>query len=111
MSTAITLWEGSTLARIPANARTPEDILTHANSRQLSVRDKTQIIYAFNNNSYEMASNFIWNKAISSLKSQLSSLGTAFIAEMLDRPDILPQASITQVLTDYDALRLAPSTE
>jgi hypothetical protein len=54
-----------------------------------------------------MASNFIWNKAISSLKSQLSSLGAAFIAEMLDRPDILPEASIAQVLTDYDALRLA----
>jgi len=54
-----------------------------------------------------MASNFVWNKAISSLKAQLSRLGTAFIAEMLDRPDITPGDNISRVLTDYDALRLA----
>jgi len=107
MSSNITLWEGSGLARVPASATTPEDILPHANPRQLSGRDRTQIIYAFNNHSYEMASNFIWNKAISSLKAQLSTLGTAFIAEMLDRPDIPAEASLAQVLTDYDALRLA----
>lgn len=107
MSGEITLWEGTGLARIPANATTPETILSHANPRQLSSKDRTQIAYAFNNHSYEMASNFIWNKAISSLKAQLSRLGTAFIAEMLDRPDIPAEASIAQVLTDYDALRLA----
>src|SRR6266568_4077398 len=107
MSSEIILWEGTALARVPAKATTPEEILPHANPRQLSTRDRSQIIYAFNNHSYEMASNFIWNKAISSLKAQLGSLGTAFIAEMLDRPDIPADASIAQVLTDYDALRLA----
>jgi len=107
MSGEITLWEGTGLARIPSSATTPENILSHANPRQLSSKDRTQIIYAFNNQSYEMASNFVWNKAISSLKAQLSRLGTAFIAEMLDRPDIPAEASIAQVLTDYDALRLA----
>ena len=107
MTDEITLWEGTGLVRIPAGAKNPEDILSHANSRQLSQKDRTQIIYAFNNHSYEMASNFIWNKAISSLKAQLGQLGTAFIAEMLDRPDIPSDASVAQVLTDYDALQLA----
>ena len=107
MSSEITLWEGGALASIPAKAKTPEEILPHANPKQLSRRDREQIIYAFNSHSYEMASNFIWNKAISSLKAQLGSLGTAFIAEMLDRPDIPADASLAQVLTDYDALRLA----
>ena len=107
MSSEITLWEGTGLARVPASAHTPEQILPHANPRQLSARDRTQIIYAFNNHSYEMASNFIWNKAVSSLKAQLGTLGTAFIAEMLDRSDIPADASVAQVLTDYDALRLA----
>ena len=107
MSEEITLWEGSGLARIPPAARAPEEILTYANPRQLSVRDRSQIVHAFNSNSFEMASIFIWNKAISSLKAQLSNLGTAFIAEMLDRPDIEPGDSISRVLTDYDALRLA----
>src|SRR5260221_8612192 len=107
MSSEITLWEGTGLARVPASAHTPEQILPHANPRQLSARDRTQIIYAFNNHSYEMASNFIWNKAVSSLKAQRGRLGTAFIAEMLDRSDIPADASVAQVLTDYDALRLA----
>lgn len=107
MSGEITLWEGNVPARIPAAATSPEAILPHANPRQLSNRDRSQIIYAFNSGSYEMVSNFIWNKAISSLKVQLSRLGTGFIAEMLDRADIPQEASVAQVLTDYEALRLA----
>jgi hypothetical protein len=107
MNQEIILWEGTGLTHIPATAKTPEDILDHANPKQLSTKDRTQIIYAFNSHSYEMVSNFIWNKAISSLKAQLGKLGTAFIAEMLDRPDIPAEASVAQVLTDYDALHLA----
>ena len=107
MTEEITLWEGTGLARIPASARTPEAILPFANSRQLSERDRSQIIYAFNNQGYEMASNFIWSKAISSLKAQLATLGTGFISEMLDRADISEGAVLSRVLTDYDALRLA----
>lgn len=107
MSSDIVLWDSNSLARVPARAKTPEEILPHANTGQLSRRDQNQIIYAFNNGSYEMASNFIWTRTISSLKAQLGSLGTAFLAEMLDRVDIPSDASVAQVLTDYDALRLA----
>jgi hypothetical protein len=107
MSNEITLWEGGTLVRIPPHARTPEDILPHANPRQLTAKDRVQIIYAFNNHGYEMVTTFVWNKAISSLKAQLGTLGTAFIAEMLDRPDIAQESGVAHVLTDYDALRLA----
>ena len=73
MSEQITLWDGGRLARIPAPANTPEEILPYANSRQLSRRDRDQITNAFNHGSYEMASNFIWNKAISSLKARRES--------------------------------------
>jgi hypothetical protein len=107
MGGQIILWEGNTPASIPASATSPEKILPFANSRQLSKRDCSQVINAFKNQSYEMVSTFIWSKAISSLKAQLSKLGTGFIAEMLDRADIDEGASITEVLTDYDALRLA----
>jgi hypothetical protein len=54
-----------------------------------------------------MVSSFVWTKALSSLKAQLAKLGAAFISEMLDRPDIDASSSIDQVLTDYEALRLA----
>jgi hypothetical protein len=54
-----------------------------------------------------MLSSFIWTKALTSLKAQLGKLGTPFISEMLDRPDIDGSLSIDQVLTDFEALRLA----
>ena len=107
MSTQITLWEGNLPTRIPTGASSPETILPYANSRQLTNRDRAQIISTFNSGSFEMVSNFVWNKAISSLKAQLGRLGTAFIAEMLDRADIPDDASIAQVLTDFETLRLA----
>jgi len=107
MGGQIILWEGNVPARIPASATSPEKILPFANSRQLSRRDCSQVINAFKNESYEMVSTFIWSKAISSLKAQLSKLGTGFIAEMLDRADIDEEASVAEVLTDYEALRLA----
>src|SRR5260370_35995540 len=78
-----------------------------ANLRQLTTRDKNQIVSAFENHHYEMVSSFVWNKALSSLKAQLGKLGAAFISEMLDRPDIDISSSIDQALTDYEALRLA----
>ncbi len=107
MSSAITLWQGNVPAQIPANAHTAESILPYAHSRQLTKRDAEQITYAFNSGHYEMASNFIWSKSLASLKAQLSTLGTGFIAEMLDRPDIDQSSSVAQALTDYEALRLA----
>src|SRR5260370_17771023 len=77
-----------------------------ANLRQLTTRDKNQIVSAFENHHYEMVSSFVWNKALSSLKAQLGKLGAAFISEMLDRPDIDISSSIDHALTDYEALRL-----
>lgn len=107
MSDQITLWKPQVPKRIPPNASTPETILPFADSRQLSVRDRQQIAAAFASEHYEMVSSFVWTKALASLKAQLSKLGTAFIAEMLDRPDIDGSLSLDQVLTDFDALRLA----
>jgi hypothetical protein len=101
------LWQPKQPVRIPANASTPAKILPFADSRQLNARDKIQIITAFQSEHYEMVSSFVWTKALASLKAQLGKLGTAFIAEMLDRADIDGSLSIDQVLTDFEALRLA----
>ena len=54
-----------------------------------------------------MAATFVWNKALTSLKAQLGKLGAAFVAEMLDRPDIDSDSPLEQKLTDYEALKLA----
>jgi hypothetical protein len=107
MSNQITLWQGKAPVRVPANATTPEQVLKFADSHQLSIRDRNQITSAFANGQYDMVSSWVWGKALSSLKAQLGKLGTPFIAEMLDRPDIDGSLSIDQVLTDFEALRLA----
>jgi hypothetical protein len=107
MSNEIVLWEPQHPKKIPANANTPGKILPFADSRQLTVKDKIQIVTAFEHEHYEMVSSFVWAKALSALKAQIGKLGTAFVAEMLDRPDIDGSLSIDQVLTDFEALRLA----
>lgn len=107
MSTELALWQPKQPVRVPANADTPAKILPFADSHQITARDKAQIISAFQNEHYEMVSSFVWTKALASLKAQLGKLGTAFIAEMLDRADIDGSLSIDQVLTDFEALRLA----
>jgi hypothetical protein len=103
----ITLWQPKLPVRIPVTFNNAKDMVPYANSHQLTGRDRTQIVSAFENHHYEMVSSFVWTKALSSLKAQLAKLGAAFISEMLDRPDINTSSSIDQVLTDYEALRLA----
>jgi len=103
----IMLWQARQPIKVPAAAMDAKEIVPFANARQLTTRDKTQIVAAFESNHYEMVSSFVWNKALSSLKAQLGKLGAAFISEMLDRPDIDASSSIDQTLTDYEALRLA----
>lgn len=105
MRNELALWQPKPAVKIPANADGPSKILPYAH--QLSKRDAQQIAAAFESEHYEMVSSYIWTKAIASLKAQLGKLGTAFISEMLDRPDIDGSSSIDQVLTDYEALRLA----
>lgn len=107
MTNELTLWQAAQPKRIPANASSPEAILPYANSHQLSLRDRQHLIAAFEHEHYEMVSSFVWTKALASLKAQLGKLGAAFISEMLDRPDIDGSLSVDQVLTDFEALRLA----
>ncbi len=104
MKNDLVLWHPQAPVKLPANADARK-MLPFA--RQLSDREAKQIVAAFQNEHYEIASSFIWIKALASLKAQLGKLGTAFISEMLDRPDIDGSLSIDQVLTDFEALRLA----
>ncbi len=72
----------------------------------LSKRDMKAIVNAFENENYEMAATFIWTKAASVLKRQISTLGMEFVGEMLGRQD-LNEDSDPSLLSDQDALSLA----
>jgi hypothetical protein len=66
---------------------------------QLRKRDISQIVTAFSNEHYEIASTFVWSRAIAALKKQLSSLGSEFVGEMLQRPDIGAGTDILSAVT------------
>ena len=101
---AIVLWQNNENLVLPAKISTPELINRGV---QLSSKDQRQIITAFENESYEMVSTYVWTKTINSLKSQLSKMGLSFIAEMLDRSDINEYVDLQQVISDFEAIRLA----
>jgi hypothetical protein len=74
---------------------------------QLSTREKTQIIQALRAGSFEMATSFVFTKAMNSLKSLLNSLGIVFLGELLEKANISEESNIFEVVTDSEAIRLA----
>jgi hypothetical protein len=76
-------------------------------ARQLSPHDRKQIQLAFESQSYEMGTLFLWSKAMAGLRRQLATLGLEFVGEMLERPDISADSSIEHLVTDHEALSLA----
>lgn len=104
-SNDVELWHQPTSIVVPPTAKTPKAIAAFA--RQLSTREKNQLVAAANRGEFEMAASFLWSKAMSALKRQLATLGSEFLGELLDRPDISGAAQIQNAITDYDALTLA----
>lgn len=101
----ISLWKPRELAIVPKEAREPSELATFA--RQLSERDQSQIVRGFEGEHYEMVTNFVWTKAMSALKQRLEALGTQFVGEMLDRPDVIASSSLVHAVSDAEALGLA----
>lgn len=98
-------WRSGSTDVVPAEASTASEIAQYA--RQLSSREQQQVVSAFEEGNYEIGAGFLWNRAMAALKKRLESLGSDFIGEMLDRSDIGSESSLTRVLTDHDAVRLA----
>lgn len=101
----MTLWNPRGVVNIPGTITSASEIVNYA--KQLTKRETTQIIEAFNIGNYEMGSLFLWQKTMTALKKQLGSLGMDFISELLDRADIKSDSAATQVLTDFDAVKLS----
>ncbi len=102
---AIILWSNSDLPVLPKKVADISELVNYG--LQLSPKDQKQIVKAFNDESYEMVSTYIWTKAINSLRNQLSKMGIQFIAEMLDRPDINEHTNLQQAISEFEAIRLA----
>jgi hypothetical protein len=101
----VALWHGPEGVDIPKRAMDVKSIVPYA--AQLTAADQKKIIRAFEFESFDMASEFVWRRTMSKLRSTLSSMGMAFIGEMLGRDDITDSSPIETVLTDYDTIKLA----
>lgn len=103
---ATPLWD-----EVPVTALVPHDIsdpvLIAGFAKQLTSREKQQVISAYNGGSYEMATAFVWGRAMAALKRELSSLGITFLGELLGRPDIGEDDDVQEALTEKEAIRLA----
>lgn len=102
---AIILWDDQPASLVPANLSQPSEITEFA--KQLSSREKIQIINAYKHGSYEMVTSFVWGRAMASLKRELGTLGITFLAELLGRTDISEDDSVLDAITEKEAIKLA----
>jgi hypothetical protein len=105
MVNELTLWIPKDEQILPAKAKKPAQIVPYA--LQLSIRDRNQIVKGFKAGNYEMVVNFVWIKAMASLKKELSTVGMGFLGEMLGRPDLSEDDDVVDSITDREAIRLA----
>lgn len=106
MSDAMIPWVASEIMSVPADAQTAQEIVPYAR-QHLRPRESRQLLAAFDSGNYEMATTFIWAKAMAVLKAQIATLGSEFVGEMLQRPDIDEYTDISTSVTDSEAISLA----
>lgn len=105
MSKELRIWGHETRELVPSTAKTPAEITNYA--VQLKVKDRTQIVTAFENEHYEMGLTFLWNRTSAALKNELATVGVGLLGEMLGRTDINEDDDVNDILTTKDAIRLA----
>jgi hypothetical protein len=105
MATELALWQPDSGQLIPQAAKTPIQIAAYA--AQLSVKDKNQIVSAFDSGHFEMGMTYLWGKTVTALKKELSTVGVGLLGEMLGRTDVDEDDDVDDVLTTREAIRLA----
>lgn len=105
MNDNIVLWQPESVDVIPSGTRSPAKITDCA--AQLSVRDKKQIVSAFESGHFEMAVTYLWGKTVTALKKELSTVGVSLLGEMLGKTDVDEDDDVEDILTTKDAIRLA----
>jgi hypothetical protein len=102
---AVALWQSPAQPAVPDTLSDPERIAERA--LQLRDRERSQIAMNFAAGNYEIAATFIWTRTMALLKKQLSTLGPAFIGELLQRSEIDELTDIGAAVSDAEAISLA----
>jgi len=101
----IVLWSPSLPQAVPDSLSDPSAIVGKA--LQLRDRERAQIAMNIEAENFELASSFVWMRTMALLKKQLAALGTEFIGELLQRPDIDEYADVGMSVSDAEAISLA----
>ena len=104
-SDAIALWDASPLVTISDRITDPATISNSA--LLLRPRERGQILANLEAGHFEVATTFIWQRTMTLLKKQLSTLGNEFVGELLQRPDVDENSEITTEVSDREAISLA----
>jgi hypothetical protein len=105
MTDKLSIWEPTPSEIIPPNVTALAEVTECA--VQLTLKDKGQISRALERGDFEVGINHLWMKSMAALKRELGTLGSEFLGEMLNKPDIDEDDSAQDILTDGDAIRLA----
>jgi hypothetical protein len=73
----VVIWDSPTGATVPAHISQPHEIAEFA--KQLTTRERSQVTKAYQDGSYELATTFVWQRAMASLKRELGALGLTFL--------------------------------
>ncbi|MGA8732175.1 MAG: hypothetical protein WB608_25685, partial [Terracidiphilus sp.] len=101
----IVLWDAPTTITVSDKITDPSKITEAA--VLLRARERDQIISNFQAGHFEVASSYVWQRAMTLLKKQLATLGTEFVGELLQRPDIDENADVGTAVSDREAIGLA----
>jgi hypothetical protein len=102
--TALLPWTPNEPRTLAPTAEPPEIV---KRAVVLTERDQFAIVQAFQSGAFEMASTFIWSRAVAALKKQLSMLGMEFVGEMLGRTDLDQSSNPMTDIRDDEAIELA----
>lgn len=105
MDKELRIWNGDSQNLIPTSAKSSAEITSYA--VQLKQKDKDQIIFAFDNGHYDMGLTFLWEKTISALKNELSTVGVSLLGEMLGKIDVDENDNVGDILTTKETIHLA----
>lgn len=101
----IQIWQGPNGIELPATLKEASEVIPYAN--YLTLKQKNQIIAAFQIEAFDMAAEYAWKKAMVKLKETISTLGMKFVGEMIGRDDFDETTSIDTEITDHTAIQIA----
>jgi hypothetical protein len=104
-SRAVALWDAPTV--ITVSDRVTDPAIITESALLLRPRERNQIVANLQAGHFEVATTFVWQRTMTLLKKQLSTLGNEFVGELLQRPDIDDNSEITTVVSDREAISLA----